>query len=243
MISYEEFSTVFHTVMADNCQGRYATEPNSRKFYTLTEHLLEVSKVMNLTAIKEERAIILKHYADSISVAEFLPENAKIIDIGCGAGFPCLPLAICRPDLTITALDSTEKRIRYVSETAMLLQLENLTGIAARAEEAGKSALRESFDVCVARAVAELPVLAELCLPFVQIGGTFLAMKAARAPEELEKARTAITSLGGKVTAVHHIVLQGNGEEESRVIVEIQKVSHTPANLPRPFAKIVKKPL
>ena len=114
MISYEDFSAVFHTVMAHNGQGRYNTDYHSRKFYILTEHLLKVSEVMNLTAIKEERAIILKHYADSLSVAEFLSENAKIIDIGCGAGFPCLPLAVCRPDLAITALDSTEKRMKYV---------------------------------------------------------------------------------------------------------------------------------
>ena len=138
MISYEEFYQVLHTVMADNGQGRFDTESNSRKLFLLTEHLIEVSKVMNLTAIKEEKAIILKHLADSLSVADFLPENAKMIDVGCGAGFPCLPLAICRPDLTITALDSTEKRVRYVSETAKLLELQNLTGIAARAEEAGK---------------------------------------------------------------------------------------------------------
>lgn len=243
MISYEEFSTIFHTVMAHNSQGHYGTESCSRKFYTLTEHLLEVSKVMNLTAIKEERAIILKHYADSLSVAKFLPENAKIIDIGCGAGFPCLPLAICRPDLAITALDSTEKRVKYVLETAQLLELQNLTGIAARAEEAGKSALRESFDVCVARAVAELPVLAELCLPFVQIGGKFLAMKAARAPEELEKAYHAIAQLGGKVAAVHQISLQDDGEQDARAIIEIKKISPTPKDLPRPYAKIVKKPL
>ena len=98
-------------------------ESNSRKLFLLTEHLIEVSKVMNLTAIKEEKAIILKHLADSLSVADFLPENAKMIDVGCGAGFPCLPLAICRPDLTITALDSTEKRVRYVSETAKLLEV------------------------------------------------------------------------------------------------------------------------
>lgn len=243
MISYEDFSAVFHTVMAHNGQGRYNTDYHSRKFYILTEHLLKVSEVMNLTAIKEERAIILKHYVDSLSVAEFLPENAKIIDIGCGAGFPCLPLAVCRPDLTITALDSTEKRMKYVLETAQLLGLQNLTGIAARAEDAGKSALRESFDVCVARAVAELPVLAELCLPFVQVGGKFLAMKAARAQEELEKARRAIARLGSKVAAVHKIALQDNGEQDARVIIEIEKVSPTPKDLPRPYAKIVKKPL
>ena len=133
--------------------------------------------------------------------------------------------------------------MKYVLETAQLLGLQNLTGIAARAEDAGKSALRESFDVCVARAVAELPVLAELCLPFVQVGGTFLAMKAARAQEELEKARRAIARLGGKVTAVHKIALQDNGEQDARVIIEIEKVSPTPNDLPRPYAKIVKKPL
>lgn len=243
MLTYEEFSVIFDTVMQDNGQGRFATKEYSRKFYLLTNHLLEVSKVMNLTAIKEEKAIILRHFADSLTVAEFLPSNAKIIDVGCGAGFPCLPLAICRPDLTITALDSTEKRIRYVNETAKLLELPNIQGIAARAEEAGKSALRESFDACVARAVAELPVLSELCIPFVRPDGVFLAMKATRATEELEKARSAVSRLGGKVCAVHSVSLKSETERDSRAIIEIKKVSRTPAEFPRSFAKILKKPL
>lgn len=243
MLSYQEFSDLFHTIMAHNGQGSYADEPYSRNFYELTEHMLEISKTMNLTAIKEEKAIILRHYVDSLSVADFLPENAKIIDVGCGAGFPCLPLAICRPDLRITALDSTEKRIRYVNDTAKLLNLPNLTGISARAEEAGRGSLREAFDAATARAVADLPVLSELCLPFVRQGGVFLAMKAARAPEELEKAKTAIRRLGGSVQNTHNISLVGEEEPESRVIIEIQKTAHTPAEFPRAYAKIVKKPL
>ncbi len=243
MISYNEFSAIFHTIMADNGQGSFATEAYSRKFYLLTEHLLEVSKIMNLTAIKEEKAIILRHFADSLTVAPFLPQNAKIIDIGCGAGFPCLPLAICRPDLHITALDSTEKRIRYVNETAKLLELTNLTGITARAEEAGREALRETFDAATARAVADLPVLSELCLPFVRPGGVFLAMKAARAPEELEKARPAFKKLGGAVLGSHNITLHGEAETDSRVIIEIAKTARTPKEYPRAYAKIVKKPL
>ena len=239
MISYEEFYQVLHTVMADNCQGRFDTESNSRKLFLLTEHLIEVSKVMNLTAIKEEKAIILKHLADSLSVADFLPENAKMIDVGCGAGFPCLPLAICRPDLTITALDSTEKRVRYVSETAKLLELQNLTGIAARAEEAGKGALRESFDVCVARAVAELPVLAELCLPFVKPGGYFLAMKAAAAAEELEEAKRGIARLGGRVEKTETYDIDG----APRCVIVIRKERPTPPAYPRRYAKIKQSPL
>lgn len=242
-MDFELFHAVFHTIMQDNGLSHFSGEAYSRKFYLLTKHLLEVSKTMNLTAIQDERGIILRHYADSLTVAQFLPENAAVADIGCGAGFPCLPLAICRPDLRITAIDSTEKRIRYVNETAKLLELPNLTGVAMRAEEGGKREYREKYDVALARAVAELPILAELCLPYVRRGGIFLAMKATRAAEELEKAHTAIRRLGGRETATHELVLRDNGETFSRVIVEICKISPTPADLPRPFARILKKPL
>lgn len=288
-MEFSDFHRVFCDVFEHNGLSEYATEEKSRKFFALTEHMLEVSKTMNLTAIKEERAIILRHYADSLTVGGFLPQGSKVIDIGCGAGFPCLPLAICRPDLEITALDSTEKRIRYVNETARLLGLTNIKGIAARAEDAAKTPLRESFDVALARAVAELPVLSELCIPFVRPNGKFIAMKATRAGEELAAAERAIRRLGGSVTSTHEITLEDpeekgaqtnqdptqrveNGDtsdknpperEENngasgknpterdkkshginaRTIIEVTKTARTPKELPRPYAKILKKPL
>lgn len=243
-MNYEEFSEIFSTVMADNGLLHLAGEAESRMFYQLTERMLQVNRSMNLTAIKEERAVILRHYADSLTVAALLPQNASVIDVGCGAGFPCLPLAICRPDLTITALDSTEKRIRYVAETATLLQRERFSAIAARAEElAHTQDFREQFDCCTARAVASLPVLSELCLPFVRVGGSFIAMKAARGEEELRAAEGGIQKLGGEVVAVHHVTLRDKGEEDTRMLIEIKKVKATPPELPRPFGKISKKPL
>ena len=239
----ESFSSVFNTVMADNGFSDFVSESVSRKFQNLSDYMLETNKSMNLTAIKEENAVILRHFADSLTVARFLPENAKILDVGCGAGFPCLPLGICRPDLEIVALDSTEKRIRYVESAAKLLELCKFSALAARAEDAAHTAMRESFDICTARAVAALPVLAELCLPFVRVGGRFIAMKAKRGEEELAAAKSAITRLGGKVARVHEVTLRGNGEEDARLLIEVEKISPTPKEFPRAYAKILKRPL
>jgi 16S rRNA (guanine527-N7)-methyltransferase len=229
--------------MALNGFSDLVKSDESRKFYELTERMLTVNEYMNLTAIKDPAAIILLHYADSLTAARFLPENAKIADIGCGAGFPCLPLAICRPDLSILALDSTEKRIQYVKQTAELLKCENLSAVAMRAEEAGKGGYREQFDVCTARAVASLPALSELCLPFVRIGGTFLAMKGKKGEEELKEATSAIKKLGGEVAELHAITLRSQVEEDTRYLIEIKKVKPTPAEFPRQWARILKKPL
>ncbi len=243
-MEYTAFFDIFSTVMADNGFPAFCGEEKSRRFHALTEHMLEINKSMNLTAIKDERGIVLRHYADSLTVEPFLPQNASLIDVGCGAGFPCLPLGICRPDLAITALDSTEKRIHYVRETAKMLEIPGFSAIAARAEEAGhNAAFREQFDVCTARAVAALPVLAELCLPFVRLGGTFIAMKAAKGAAELQEAARGIKRLGGEVIASHTVLLHGEAGDEARILVEIKKVRPTPAELPRPYAKICKKPL
>ena len=243
MIDFEQFNDVFNTVMALNGFSEYATEQHSRMFYALTEHMLDTNEKMNLTAIKEVPAVILLHYADSLTAARFLPQNARVADIGCGAGFPCLPLAICRPDLSILALDSTEKRIRYVAETASMLNCTNLTAVAMRAEVGAQGEHRERFDVCTARAVAALPLLCELCLPFVKLGGTFLAMKAKKGEEELKEAQTAIKRLGGECAALHPVKLVHGDREEERILIEIKKISHTPPEFPRPWAKILKRPL
>ena len=243
MIEYNEFCSIFHTVMALNGFSDITENDKSRKFYDLTDRMLSVNEYMNLTAIKDPAAIILLHYADSLTAARFLPQNAKIADIGCGAGFPCLPLAICRPDLSILALDSTEKRIQYVKNTAELLSCENLSAIAMRAEEGGKGVYREQFDVCTARAVAALPALSELCLPFVRVGGSFLAMKGKKGEEELMEASSAIKKLGGEVTELHKITLRSQTEEDTRYLIEIKKAKPTPAEFPRQWARILKKPL
>ena len=221
------------------------SEEQAAQLYDLTVRMLEVNQTMNLTAITDEKAIILRHYADSLTISRYIPENARVIDVGCGAGFPTLPLAIFRPDLQITALDGTAKRIRYVEETAKMLSLPNVTAIAGRAEEyAQKSEYREHFDIATARAVAALPMLLELCLGFVRVGGTMIAMKAQQAADEVEMAKNAISQCGGALEKVLSCsLIQDDGQKEQRNLVLIQKIKNTPQNYPRHFSQISKKPL
>ena len=220
-------------------------EAQAECLYQLTLRMLEVNQVMNLTAITDEKTIILRHYVDSLMISRYLPEGARVIDVGCGAGFPTLPLAIFRPDLKITALDGTAKRIRYVEETAKLLSLTNVTAIAGRAEEyAQKEGYRESFEVATARAVAALPMLSELCLGFVSVGGRMVAMKAQQAEDEISAAKNAISLCGGTVAEVVTTELVSNdGASERRVLALIQKSKPTPQKYPRHFSKISKNPL
>lgn len=240
-----EFSEAFRRILSQNQLGDFAAEETAESFFRLTERMLEVNAHMNLTAITDMDEIILKHYADSLTAAKYLKPGASIIDIGCGAGFPSLPLAIARPDLQITALDSTAKRINYIRETAEMLELPNITCIAARAEElAVDPAYREQFDISCARAVARLNVLCELCIPYVKPGGKFIAMKA-NAAEEVEEAAAAIPKLGGKLnTADTFQLISGDTSDAGmRCIVVIEKISPTPKNYPRNHSQIKKKPL
>lgn len=242
---FEDFRQKCIDIFALNPSLPTPTEEQIGKLAALTDIMLEVNKSMNLTAITEETAVILKHYADSLTVAKHIPEGAKIIDVGCGAGFPSLPLAIFRPDVSITALDGTAKRIEYVKSTARKLGLDNLTAIAGRAEEyANKPEYREKFDIATARAVAALPVLSELCLPFVKIGGYFVAMKAAQGENEAASAANAIKLCGGSQPTVSKLELTANGIDfESRIIVKSNKTSNTPTKYPRHYSQISKKPL
>ena len=220
------------------------TDEKVQKLFELTNIMLEVNKVMNLTAITDEDAIIVKHYADSLTISKYIPQGAKVIDVGCGAGFPCLPLAIFREDLDMTALDSTAKRIRYIQETANKLGISNVTAIAARAEELGKqNGYRECFDVATARAVAALPVLSELCLPFVKVGGKFVSMKAHQGIAEAMEARNAIKICGGSVSSIDELVLVSDQISDERTIISIAKTSTTPSKYPRHYSQITKKPL
>lgn len=220
------------------------SEEQATLLHQLTDRMLEVNRSMNLTAITDESAIILRHYVDSVMISASIPEGASVIDVGCGAGFPTLPLAIFRPDLKITALDGTAKRIRYVEETASLLGLKNVIAIAGRAEEYGNNPkYREQFAIATARAVANLQVLCELCLPFVKQNGRMISMKAQKAAEELSAARNCITLCGGVVENIARQDLIGAEQTEERNLISIRKIKITPEKYPRHFSKISKNPL
>lgn len=243
-ISFNEFCEKANSIFEKNSLNGYLNQERIEKLYALTLRMLEVNASMNLTAITDADGIILKHYADSLTVAKLIPENASLIDVGCGAGFPTLPLAIFRNDLKITALDGTAKRIKYLGETAEMLSLTNVTAISARAEELGRDkGYREFFDVATARAVASMPILTELCLPFVKKGGLFLAMKASRGAEELALAKNAIARCGGTLLGADDFLLSSEHLSEPRVIISVKKTALTPAAYPRHYAQISKKPL
>ncbi len=239
-----EFISELSRVFSENKLSSYLNTEKSEKFYSLTERMLEENEKYNLTAITETGKIILGHYADCAVLAKYLPRDAKIIDVGCGAGFPTLPLAIVRDDISILAMDSTAKRVNYVKETAELLGLTNVKTASMRAEDGAKNPeLREKFDFATARAVAEMRVLIELCLPYIKVGGRLLAMKGKNAEFELSSAKRAIAMLGGANPKVESITLTGNGETLTHPLIIVDKKTKTPPSFPRPFAQISKKQL
>ncbi len=242
---FQGFSDFFHLAAEKNGLASLITEKHVEKFFLLTEHMLTVNEHFNLTAIREPERVILLHYIDSIVCSALFPEGATVVDVGCGAGFPSLPLAIVRPDLHITALDSTAKRVTYVAETARLLGLDGITPLVGRAEELAQNAsYRERFDCATARAVAALPVLCELCLPFVKVGGQFIAMKGRGGEAELASAKNAVRLLGGgQATLSDAPVLSPDGEAFAHTTVLIPKTSSTDKKYPRAYGKIVKAPL
>jgi len=242
-INKNELSSVISKCFKDNSLSCYLSQKICEKFIVLAEIMLEENEKYNLTAITAPDKIALLHFADSVTLAGHLKEGASIVDVGCGAGFPTLPLAIVRPDLRITAIDSTAKRVNYVNETAAKLGLTNVTAIAVRAEDFGKADGREKFDYATARAVAALPILLELCLPLVKVGGELLAMKGKNAEYELSASKKAISLLGGKLKGVEEIKLVGDGDGALHPIIKVSKISKTPISYPRAYAQISKKPL
>ena len=240
----QDFSTLFLQIMQQNGLHAYANEQNAAVYERLCTHILEVNKVHNLTAIRDVPGVIVKHFADSLTVAPHMPIGASVIDVGTGGGFPTLPLAVARPDLHITAIDSTAKKIAHVQSTAVQFGMHNVKAMACRAEDLAQTELRESFDIATARAVSELRILCEITLPFVKVGGTLLAMKAASGDKELSDANAAIAKLGGKLVKTHKFsLIDADGNTEERCIIEIRKISATPNNFPRQYAQILKKPL
>lgn len=191
------------------------------RFELFASLLVEKNKVLNLTAITDPEGIAVKHFADSLTALRMieLNEGDRVIDVGTGGGFPGIPLLIARPEIDLTMLDSTGKKLAFVSQSVEELGL-SANVVHARAEEAGRGELRESFDFAVSRAVAAMNVLCEYCLPFVKVGGTFCAMKGAKGSEELGCAEKAIVVLGGETEKTESFILPDGGE---RVLINVKK--------------------
>lgn len=239
-----DFQSINRAAFEENGVSAYLDERTEPLFERLCRILQEKNAEMNVTAITDDDGISRKHFCDCVFLASLLPEEGKLADIGCGGGFPCLPLAITKPNISITAIDSTAKKVNYVHETARTLGLEDLCGVAMRAEEGAQTPeYREQFDIVTARAVASLAVLCELCIPYLRVGGRFFAMKGRGAQEELDAAKKGIATLGARVVQIHEFTLHADGDTQTRYIIEIEKISPTPAQYPRQYAKIKKKPL
>lgn len=219
------------------------TENQYEQFQKYFELLAEWNEKMNLTAITDESGVALKHFADSLSLLNFvdIPQNSSLADVGTGAGFPGVVLKIARPDIKLTLIDSLNKRLVFLGEVCAQLGIEAEL-IHSRAEDGARDEkLRESFDFAVSRAVARMSVLSEYCLPYVKVGGAFCAMKGAQANEEFKESLNAINTLGGKLEKKYFFELPENGGE--RAIAVVRKVKNTPQKYPRQSGKIKAKAL
>ncbi len=212
------------------------------RFSRYADLLVSWNEQVNLTAITDEEGIAVKHFVDSISAVPLLPQDAAVVDVGTGAGFPGIPFAIVRPDVTVTLLDSLDKRVRFLSAVADELALPNIRTQHGRAEDFGINPVwRDTFDVATARAVAYLPVLLEYCLPFVKPGGFFLAMKGPGARDEADAAENALQVLGGRIVEIRSFLLPDTDMERNLVLVK--KTGRTPKGYPRKSGKPAKAPL
>lgn len=225
-------------------EGLQFDEDKYKMFMLYKDLLKEWNEKINLTAIIEDEEIITKHFIDCIKAFEFLPlkEAKNIIDIGTGAGFPGIPIKIMKPDMKVVLLDSLKKRVTYLQEVCCQLKLQNIEQIHGRAEDFGKlPEYRERFDITISRAVANLTVLSELCIPFTKIGGYFVSLKGPSVDDEIRTSKNAINILGGKLEDVIKINIEGTDLKHNLVI--IKKVKSTPKQYPRKAGTAAKKPL
>lgn len=218
------------------------TDNQIEQFYTYMQLLIEWNEKINLTTIIEPKEIITKHFVDSLTIEKYIEQGKNVIDIGTGAGFPGIPLKICRPDLKITLVDSLNKRINFLNEVINELQLKDINTIHARAEEIGKNKMhREKYDYATSRAVANLSTLSEYLMPLILVGGKCICMKSLEIDEELEKSKKAIKILGGTIEKVDKFMLPKS--DIGRSIILIKKIKNTPNKYPRKAGTPSKEPI
>lgn len=210
-------------------------------FYIYMKEILKWNEKINLTAIKDEKEFIVKHFIDSLTVSKYLEGKKSVIDIGTGAGFPGMPLKISNSSINITLIDSINKKLNVIRAINEKLKLDKLEVIHTRAEDlANKEEYREKYDVATTRAVSNLTTILEYMLPFVKVGGIAVCMKGPGYIEELEQAKKAIEVLGGKVKKIENLMVSG---ELERNLVIIEKVKNTPKKYPRGQGKPLKEPI
>ena len=221
-------------------------DEQKNSFYIFYKDLVEKNKVMNLTSITEEKDVILKHYADSVALALAVPnligQKLKVLDLGTGAGFPGIPLAIAYPEMELTLADSLNKRILFIKEEKEKLGLKNINAVHGRAEDLARDPeFRERFDICVSRAVANLSTLTEYCLPFIHINGFFIPYKSGNVEEEIGKSGKALQILKGTIESICHYSLPEDAGE--RTLIKIRKEGQTPKKYPRKAGLPSKEPI
>ena len=239
-MEFEEFKREFEKYLAK--MNISLLKEQYGQFYAYMELLIEWNEKMNLTAITDPKEIILKHFVDSLTIAKYVEEDKSIIDMGTGAGFPGIPIKIYRKDVKVVLADSLNKRIKFLDEVIDKLKLENVETIHCRAEELGKNKqYREKFDYATSRAVANLSTLSEYLMPFVKLNGKCIFMKTIEVEEELEKAKKAIKTLGGKIEKVDKFEIPESDLGRSIIIVKKEKI--TPSKFPRKPGTPAKEPL
>ncbi|MDQ0297633.1 16S rRNA (guanine527-N7)-methyltransferase [Salibacterium salarium] len=225
-------------------QGIHLTEKQSYQFDLYYRMLVDWNKKVNLTSLTDRDDVYEKHFYDSLSATFFhdFQKDNSIIDIGAGAGFPSLPIKICYPHLHIVIVDSLKKRIAFLESLVEELNVDNVSFVHGRAEDvAHDTSHREQYDIAIARAVAKMPVLTELCLPFVKKDGVFMALKGSNGINEKKEAGKACRTIGGRWLSPHALTLPN--EESERYILTMEKVDATPRKYPRKAGTPAKKPL
>lgn len=235
-MEYKGFEELFHKELLRN---NIKDVKNEEKFYKYMKILLEWNEKINLTAIKDENEFIIKHFIDSLTINKYINKNNNIIDVGTGAGFPGLPIKLFHEELSVTLLDSVRKKVNVLNDIIQKLDLKDIEAVHSRAEDFAKNN-RESYDVAVSRAVANMSTLVEYLIPFVKINGIVICMKGPNFEEELKFAKNAINTLGGKIEKIESINID---EELERNIIIIKKVKETPKQYPRGNAKPLKEPI
>lgn len=235
-MEYNEFKDMFFLELEKN---NIDATVNIEYFYKYMKILLEWNKKINLTAIKDEKEFIVKHFIDSLTISKYVNETDKIIDIGTGAGFPGIPLKLFYEELDVTLIDSVNKKINVLKDIIKKLELKKIEAIHSRAEDFAKNN-RESFDIAVSRAVANMSTLVEYLIPFVKLNGIIICMKGPNFEEELNDSKKAIDILGGKIEIVESFYLD---EEFERNIVIIRKIKETPKQYPRGNSKPLREPI